>query len=284
MLLPWTLKGAGGETVFPLANKDGSSVEHAPDYDFVMGLQSRNPKALPMWEKQIGPICEGSAVNATGFRVKPEMGTCLLFYNHLATSADGKKWRDGDPLQELDPLSLHAGCPLKAGSKWIANVWIEAQVDGAPLQEQEGEEEEEEDGGAATHAEHAHSTEGSNAHMNGANLMDHIASDNDGDGGAEEFSTIPSTATFILRMIIKWHACMSILTIVCAVLGLLFKRTQELRRNRQETRRKLQESSSAVYAAGSNSLPETSDVKGGGRRKPEKGSKATRRKRAGKKQ
>ena len=41
----------------------------------------------------------------------PRKGDALLFYSQK-------------PNGELDPMSLHGGCPVVQGQKWAANLWI----------------------------------------------------------------------------------------------------------------------------------------------------------------
>ena len=80
----------GGETVLPLASK-------GPD----QGWRDR----LAM--KDIFQRCD------LGLRVKPRKGQALLFYS---AKPDGS----------LDEQSLHGGCPVEAGTKWVATKWIRA--------------------------------------------------------------------------------------------------------------------------------------------------------------
>jgi len=48
----------------------------------------------------------------------PKKGTAILWYNHMM---DPSGW-----LGESDPYSIHGGCAVKGGIKWIANNWITA--------------------------------------------------------------------------------------------------------------------------------------------------------------
>ncbi|XP_066471305.1 transmembrane prolyl 4-hydroxylase-like [Tiliqua scincoides] len=48
-------------------------------------------------------------------RIKPVQGTAVFWYNHL--SDDG--W-----IGDLDFYSLHGGCLVTEGTKWIINQWI----------------------------------------------------------------------------------------------------------------------------------------------------------------
>lgn len=54
-------------------------------------------------------------------RVKPTVGTALLWYNHLS---DGRGW-----MGELDEYSLHGDCPVKRGLKWVASSWVNVDPD-----------------------------------------------------------------------------------------------------------------------------------------------------------
>ena len=42
-----------------------------------------------------------------------------MWYNHLVDEKTG--W-----LGELEDRSLHGGCDVKKGEKWIANIWLTA--------------------------------------------------------------------------------------------------------------------------------------------------------------
>lgn len=75
---------AGGETVFPSAKVNSSSV--------------------PFWN-------ELSECAKTGLSVKPKRGDALLFWSMKP---------DATP----DPSSLHGGCPVISGNKWSATKWM----------------------------------------------------------------------------------------------------------------------------------------------------------------
>ncbi|KAL8168396.1 hypothetical protein V2J09_009895 [Rumex salicifolius] len=74
----------GGETVFPNA----------------VG----NHSAVPYWDKL-------SECGKGGISVRPKTGDALLFWS---MKPDGS----------LDPLSLHAGCPVIKGNKWSSTKWM----------------------------------------------------------------------------------------------------------------------------------------------------------------
>ena len=89
----------GGETAFPVAD----------DWEkFVSGGYS-----ITMNER-----CEEASL-----LVKPKKGKAVLWYNHLL------KHDGADHMGRVDRLSLHGGCDVEEGVKWIANVWINAPVE-----------------------------------------------------------------------------------------------------------------------------------------------------------
>ncbi|KAK1433131.1 hypothetical protein QVD17_10037 [Tagetes erecta] len=51
-----------------------------------------------------------------GLKVKPRKGDGLLFYSLY-------------PNGTIDPTSLHGGCPVIKGQKWVATKWIRNEVD-----------------------------------------------------------------------------------------------------------------------------------------------------------
>ena len=51
--------------------------------------------------------------------IKPRKGTAVMWYNHFMDKESG--W-----LGEMDQYSLHGGCDITKGEKWIANNWISA--------------------------------------------------------------------------------------------------------------------------------------------------------------
>lgn len=51
--------------------------------------------------------------------VTPSKGTAIMWYNHFMDPENG--W-----MGEMDPYSIHGGCAVRKGIKWIANNWITA--------------------------------------------------------------------------------------------------------------------------------------------------------------
>ncbi|XP_078517923.1 transmembrane prolyl 4-hydroxylase [Lissotriton helveticus] len=87
----------GGETTFPIADNR--------TYDEMSLIQ--NDVDLRDTRKH----CDKG-----NLRVKPRQGTAVFWYNYLS---NGKGW-----VGELDEYSLHGGCLVTQGVKWIANNWI----------------------------------------------------------------------------------------------------------------------------------------------------------------
>eukprot|EP00794_Sanderia_malayensis_P018968 gene18968-20874_t len=90
----------GGETAFPVA--DDPTYQHS---DFV---QRKNGDFY-----NLSQFCYDSSVV-----VKPEKGKAVMWYNH---HMDESGW-----LGERDDHSLHGGCDIIKGEKWVANNWIPA--------------------------------------------------------------------------------------------------------------------------------------------------------------
>ena len=91
----------GGGTWFPYA--DSSSGGAPLDASAVSSVQEAIDAALHVEEEQIATV---------GLTVRPQVGDCMLFFNHLP--------RDGT----LDVTAVHAGLPLRGSQqKWAANYW-----------------------------------------------------------------------------------------------------------------------------------------------------------------
>ncbi|XP_029188184.2 transmembrane prolyl 4-hydroxylase-like [Acropora millepora] len=89
----------GGETAFPVA--DNSSIK----------LENINPDAV---ELNLSINCHSSNLVLT-----PKKGTAIMWYNNLIDSESGL-------LGKLDVNSVHGGCDVIKGEKWIANNWLTA--------------------------------------------------------------------------------------------------------------------------------------------------------------
>ncbi|XP_071090127.1 transmembrane prolyl 4-hydroxylase-like [Haliotis cracherodii] len=85
----------GGETAFPVADQD---------HDFKISKEHTN----------LTEHCHRAPVAVT-----PEMGKAVMWYNHHMDEKTG--W-----MGSLHRRSLHGGCNVKHGEKWIANFWINA--------------------------------------------------------------------------------------------------------------------------------------------------------------
>lgn len=92
----------GGETAFPVADNTSLDMEQmtASRGDFDLYNLSHN-------------CHKGNLV------VSPRKGTAIMWYNHLLDEDSG--W-----LGPMDDYSLHGGCDILRGEKWIANNWITA--------------------------------------------------------------------------------------------------------------------------------------------------------------
>jgi len=104
----------GGETVFPMANKDGladvatSSEQRKAEADTYQYLQTKGLQdSYPPGSWQLKMVSECR----TRMSIKPKARRTVLFYSQLA---------DGS----LDKMSFHGGCPVLEGQKWAANLWI----------------------------------------------------------------------------------------------------------------------------------------------------------------
>jgi len=52
----------------------------------------------------------------------PRRGTAVMWYNHHVDPRTG--W-----LGDIDLMSVHGGCDVVRGEKWVANMWITAPYD-----------------------------------------------------------------------------------------------------------------------------------------------------------
>jgi hypoxia-inducible factor prolyl 4-hydroxylase len=104
----------GGETIFPLYENNESD---QPTKARILAMQNSNSEQTMFnWEGLLPSLCDGSS--GEGISIPPERGSCVLFYNHFID--------DDGTVGQLDRLSLHAGCTVRGGKKWITNVWAEA--------------------------------------------------------------------------------------------------------------------------------------------------------------
>lgn len=86
----------GGETAFPVA--DDANRYYVKNYSLTLNEKCQEANLL----------------------IKPRKGTAVMWYNHLLE-------RDGAThMGAIDWLSLHGGCDVIEGVKWIANVWLNA--------------------------------------------------------------------------------------------------------------------------------------------------------------
>ncbi|XP_018594572.2 transmembrane prolyl 4-hydroxylase isoform X1 [Scleropages formosus] len=92
----------GGETTFPVAD-------------------NRTYEEMSLIQNDVDLLDTRKNCDKGNLRVTPTKGTAVLWYNYLS---DGKGW-----VGELDEYSLHGGCVVTRGTKWIANNWINVDPD-----------------------------------------------------------------------------------------------------------------------------------------------------------
>lgn len=88
----------GGETAFPVAEE-----EHINQTE--IEKEDRTNLSIHCYDANVV--------------VRPARGKAVMWYNHLISNVTGL-------LGEHDVRSLHGGCDVLEGSKWIANNWINA--------------------------------------------------------------------------------------------------------------------------------------------------------------
>eukprot|EP00756_Hemistasia_phaeocysticola_P050758 Hpha_TRINITY_DN25945_c0_g1::TRINITY_DN25945_c0_g1_i1::g.185471::m.185471/K00472/P4HA; prolyl 4-hydroxylase len=86
---------AGGETIFPALSRPHSR----------FGLPELR------WGQKDQPDMTQFCDDARVFKVKPKLGSAILFWNH-------------HPDLQADPYALHGSCPVKAGKKTVLQQWI----------------------------------------------------------------------------------------------------------------------------------------------------------------
>ncbi|XP_028680090.1 transmembrane prolyl 4-hydroxylase-like [Erpetoichthys calabaricus] len=92
----------GGETTFPVAD-------------------NRTYEEMSLIQNDVDLLDTRKHCDKGNLRVKPTQGTAIFWYNYLS---DGKGW-----VGDLDEYSLHGGCVVTQGTKWIANNWINVDPD-----------------------------------------------------------------------------------------------------------------------------------------------------------
>ncbi|OCT83385.1 hypothetical protein XELAEV_18025925mg [Xenopus laevis] len=87
----------GGETTFPVAD-------------------NRTYEEMSLIQNDVDLRDTRKHCDKGNLRIKPRQGTAVFWYNYLS---DGKGW-----VGDIDEFALHGGCLVTAGTKWIANNWI----------------------------------------------------------------------------------------------------------------------------------------------------------------
>jgi len=91
----------GGETAFIVA--DNSTLNES------LLISKRGKEGDPF---NLSNYCQNA-----NLIIAPKRGTAIMWYNHLLDS-------DSEWLGDRDPYTLHGGCDVIRGNKWIANHWI----------------------------------------------------------------------------------------------------------------------------------------------------------------
>ncbi|XP_057194278.1 transmembrane prolyl 4-hydroxylase [Triplophysa rosa] len=92
----------GGETTFPVAD-------------------NRTYEEASLIQNDVDLLDTRKHCDKGNLRVKPTKGTAVFWYNYLS---DGRGW-----VGEQDEYSLHGGCVVTRGTKWVANNWINVDPD-----------------------------------------------------------------------------------------------------------------------------------------------------------
>ncbi|KTG07019.1 hypothetical protein cypCar_00007020 [Cyprinus carpio] len=92
----------GGETTFPVAD-------------------NRTYEEASLIQNDVDLLDTRKHCDKGNLRVKPIKGTAVFWYNYLS---DGRGW-----VGEQDEYSLHGGCVVTQGTKWVANNWINVDPD-----------------------------------------------------------------------------------------------------------------------------------------------------------
>ena len=91
----------GGQTAFPSAKLPEPTAESSA----ALALAEELFSSKHHWEEDAVRKCFSSVATT------PKKASAILFYSQT-------------PLGELDPMSLHTGCPVLKGKKWAANLWV----------------------------------------------------------------------------------------------------------------------------------------------------------------
>ena len=98
----------GGETWFPYANENGASCSEGIELPSNIELNEAITDALKRSENKL---------TMGGFKAKPIEGSALIFFNHVDSNSG------------VDSSAVHAGMPVLDGEKWIANFWVDNDLE-----------------------------------------------------------------------------------------------------------------------------------------------------------
>ncbi|MFM5931811.1 MAG: 2OG-Fe(II) oxygenase [Novosphingobium sp.] len=102
------LPAENGEAAQVLRYKPGQ--EYKPHHDFVRAAQNQRTVTALVWLNEDYEGGETAFLRAD-LKIKGAKGDCLVFHNTL-------------PDRSLDPMTEHAGLPVKRGTKLLYNRWI----------------------------------------------------------------------------------------------------------------------------------------------------------------
>jgi len=118
-------------TGLPLAHGEGLQILHYPTgaestahFDFLMPANEANKESIARSGQRIATfILYLNDVQAGGETLFPHVG-----WSVAARRGQALFFEYGNAQGRTDPMSLHAGTPVRAGEKWIATKWVRERV------------------------------------------------------------------------------------------------------------------------------------------------------------
>ena len=99
-------ESCGGETVFSKGTRSGEDVPEKSELVHLLREQGETDMLKPgSWEEDMTIQCR------TKLAVRPKKSRAVLFYSQFPNGTE-------------DGMSEHGGCPVLAGTKWAANLWV----------------------------------------------------------------------------------------------------------------------------------------------------------------
>ncbi|CAG2114618.1 unnamed protein product [Medioppia subpectinata] len=86
---------------------------HYDSFHMIPGGPVTGPQRIATWISYLSDVDAGGATvfPYVNVAVWPQRGSALFWYNEYRWGA-------------IDPLTMHGGCPVLVGAKWIATKWI----------------------------------------------------------------------------------------------------------------------------------------------------------------